>query len=180
MMKIDVVDNFIYLSDLNPISSKDIKLQISGYGFRLNNDGVYHLEHPEPMYILTSLFEFMEANDYDYELSDNASSSIQNNQRSNEELDSFKEDALRIKNGEIEEDDLSDFREFLNTLPRTLRDHQEKSAFHLYNTGNGANFSVPGAGKTTVVLSVYEKLRREGVVDTLFVLGPTACFYPDR
>ena len=46
---------------------------------RLNNDGVYHLEHPEPMYILTSLFNYGSDN-YDYELSDNASSSIQNNQ----------------------------------------------------------------------------------------------------
>jgi len=63
-------------------------------------------------------------------------------------------------------------------LPRQLRDHQEKSAFHLYKTGNAANFSVPGAGKTSVVLSVYEKLRQEGKVDCLFVVGPTACFYP--
>jgi len=45
---------------------------------------------------------------------------------------------------------------------------------------NGANFSVPGSGKTTAILSVYEKLKSEGKVNLLFVVGPPACFGPWR
>jgi len=66
----------------------------------------------------------------------------------------------------------------LNDLPRKLKSHQIKAAFHLYSLKNGANFSVPGSGKTSVVLSVYEKLKREGEVNMLFVVGPPASFQP--
>jgi SNF2 family DNA or RNA helicase len=39
---------------------------------------------------------------------------------------------------------------------------------------------VPGSGKTAVVLSTYEKLRSEGKVNTLLVVGPPSCFGPWR
>src|SRR5690606_4535463 len=42
------------------------------------------------------------------------------------------------------------------------------------------NFSVPGSGKTSVVLAYFQKLRQENKVNTLFVVGPPACFYPWR
>ncbi len=67
-----------------------------------------------------------------------------------------------------------------NNIPRKLKEHQLKAAFHLYLVGNGANFSVPGSGKTTAILSVYEKLKSEGKVNLLFVVGPPACFGPWR
>lgn len=63
---------------------------------------------------------------------------------------------------------------------RSLKKHQLKAATHLYLSKNGANFSVPGSGKTSVTLSVYEKLRQEGQVNTLFVVGPPSCFQPWR
>ena len=71
------------------------------------------------------------------------------------------------------------FNSFVKTVvKRKLKDHQFKAALHLLTAENGANFSVPGSGKTTVVISVFEKLRREGTVDSLFVVGPPACFAP--
>ena len=66
----------------------------------------------------------------------------------------------------------------METLPRKLKPHQIKAAFHFYSLKNGANFSVPGSGKTSVILSVYEKLKAEGKCNTLFVIGPPACFQP--
>ena len=65
-------------------------------------------------------------------------------------------------------------------IPRKLKQHQIKAGYHLYLVQNGANFSVPGSGKTAAVLSVYEKLKREGKVNLLFVIGPPACFGPWR
>src|SRR5205814_1816638 len=47
---------------------------------------------------------------------------------------------------------------------------------HLLTVGNGANFSVPGAGKTSVVLGVYSELRERGDVELLLVVGPGSCF----
>ena len=177
-MLIDIRDNSIFISNLNSQNAKMIKLQLSGYGFQSWENESYKLTHEEPMHILGLLFDYMSENEYDYQLTEQTQNFIDSNQRAVEEFDKFKERALKIKNGDVDENKFSEFQSYLDTLPRTLRDHQEKSAFHLYMTGNAANFSVPGAGKTNVVLSVYEKLRREGKVDTLFVVGPTACFFP--
>ncbi|NVN18263.1 DEAD/DEAH box helicase family protein [Muricauda sp. HICW] len=86
--------------------------------------------------------------------------------------------ALNIKSGILNEDSFTSFKDFLDELPRKLKPHQVKSAFHLYSLKNGANFSVPGSGKTSVVISVYEKLRLEGQCNVMFVVGPPPCFQP--
>lgn len=88
------------------------------------------------------------------------------------------QNAISIKKGEINKNEFVIFLDFLTTLPRKLKEHQIKAALHLYLLKNGANFSVPGSGKTSVVLSVYEKLRRDSEVNILFVVGPPASFQP--
>src|SRR4029077_15256012 len=65
-----------------------------------------------------------------------------------------------------------------SALPRKLKEHQLKAALHLLGVENGANFSVPGSGKTTVVLAVFAWLKHLGHVDSIFVVGPPACFVP--
>ena len=60
----------------------------------------------------------MDGNQFDYQLTENTLSFIERNQRTDEEFDGFKENALRIKNGDIDEDEFSDFRDYLDTLPR--------------------------------------------------------------
>ena len=86
-----------------------------------------------------------------------------------------------LKEGDLSNKEASQFRQFLDdNIPRKLKDHQLKSALHLLSVKNGANFSVPGSGKTTVVLSVFEMLRAQDVVDALFIVGPPACFRPWR
>lgn len=82
----------------------------------------------------------------------------------------------RYKDGTIDPNELNKHNEFLRTLKRQLKDHQVKASLHLYLAKNAANFSVPGSGKTTVVISVYERLKKEGIVDTLYVIGPLSCF----
>lgn len=72
--------------------------------------------------------------------------------------------------------DFNDFCNFTETLNRKLKDHQKKSAYHLYKSKNAANLSVPGSGKTSVVLTYYEKLKNEKKVDALFIIGPKSCF----
>ncbi|MBK6883227.1 MAG: DEAD/DEAH box helicase family protein [Flavobacteriales bacterium] len=91
----------------------------------------------------------------------------------------FVRTARDYKNAELDNEDYQTHVGFLRTqIKRNLRDHQKKAFYHLSKVGNGANFSVPGSGKTTVVLSAYEKKRIEGVVNLLFVVGPPSCFGP--
>lgn len=89
-------------------------------------------------------------------------------------------DGARFKRAEPVAAELRPFLDFLGALPRRLKQHQVKAAIHFLAVENGANFSVPGSGKTTVVLTVFEWLRRQGIVSTLFVVGPPSCFGPWR
>lgn len=86
-----------------------------------------------------------------------------------------------LKDGSLDDKNIEDFIRFLaHGVARRLKGHQYKAAVHLLCTENGANFSVPGSGKTTVVLAVFHHLRDLGKIDSLFVVGPPACFGPWR
>ncbi len=98
----------------------------------------------------------------------------------NRQLTIAREQGARLKEAEPVSGELKPFLDFLGGLPRRLKPHQIKAAIHLLAVGNGANFSVPGSGKTTVVLSVFEWLRQRKIVNTLFVVGPPSCFGPWR
>ena len=64
----------------------------------------------------------------------------------------------------------------------TLRLKRELTAFQISNLkslvtmNNGANFSVPGAGKTSTTLAVWEFLRATGKVQRLMVICPRSAF----
>lgn len=71
-------------------------------------------------------------------------------------------------------DELSLPREFT----RTLKDFQKLSVAHLIQVPYAANFSVPGSGKTTMVLAAYARLKSEGAVHKLVVICPRSAFDP--
>lgn len=53
-----------------------------------------------------------------------------------------------------------------------LTGFQRRDISKLLSLRHGANFSVPGAGKTRVALAVYEALRAAGTVERLLVVAP--------
>lgn len=59
---------------------------------------------------------------------------------------------------------------------RELREFQIRDIGKLLALPNGANFSVPGAGKTTVSYALYEAERLAGRVDRLLVVAPLSAF----
>jgi SNF2 family DNA or RNA helicase len=75
------------------------------------------------------------------------------------------------------------FSDLLNTLSscgfkRRLTEPQLHALYHLRTVQNGANFSVPGSGKTSIVLAYYCLLKHEGIVDSILVIGPASSFEP--
>jgi SNF2 family DNA or RNA helicase len=101
-------------------------------------------------------------------------------EHSNALLQNAKAEGTRVKSGAISE--LPAQRDFLtfaaSELARPLKQHQLKAAVHFLTVHNGANFSVPGSGKTSVVLAVFQWLRSLGAIDALFVVGPPSSFGP--
>jgi SNF2 family DNA or RNA helicase len=61
-------------------------------------------------------------------------------------------------------------------LKRPLLPHQWRPVHHLLQVPNAANFSVPGAGKTGMVLAAFQGLKAQGAVECLVVIGPGSSF----
>jgi SNF2 family DNA or RNA helicase len=59
---------------------------------------------------------------------------------------------------------------------RELMWFQLRDLAHLLSLSHGANFSVPGAGKTTVAYALYEYERMRNRVDRLLVVAPLSAF----
>ncbi|MCA1674818.1 MAG: hypothetical protein LC799_22375, partial [Actinobacteria bacterium] len=59
---------------------------------------------------------------------------------------------------------------------RELRPFQVRDLGRLLSLANGANFSVPGAGKTTVAYAVYDAERAAGRVEQMLVVAPLSAF----
>ncbi len=59
---------------------------------------------------------------------------------------------------------------------RDLTDTQLRDLGRLLRLAHGANFSVPGAGKTTTLLAIYEAQRNAEKVDALLVVAPKNAF----
>jgi len=61
---------------------------------------------------------------------------------------------------------------------RVLKPYQIKGLEHFIKIKYGANFSVPGSGKTTMVYAYFDQLRQSGEIDKIFVIGPFSSFSP--
>ena len=64
------------------------------------------------------------------------------------------------------------------SFKRQLKDYQKESVEHLIEIGNGANFSVPGSGKTTMTYASISRWLEDEIVEKIIVIGPTASFMP--
>lgn len=105
-----------------------------------------------------------------------------------EEEERFKEfsvKALHIRNNKCDADEFAEFTEALvkNLPARSLYKLQLLSAYHMAFSQNACNFSVPGAGKTSIVYGAYaylHNLPKENPkhVNRLFIVGPLSSFGP--
>lgn len=57
-----------------------------------------------------------------------------------------------------------------------LASFQLRDTARLLSLGHGANFSVPGAGKTRVSLAVFAAMREQGLATRLLVVGPRSAY----
>ena len=156
--------------------------QLAYWGFSHDPDsGSFSVANSSSSDLAAKLVAYFERAGLPFRVDANLQAVLKQNEEARLALQRALQNCRQLKNGVAEPDDLANFRNFVdNTLSRPLKDHQFKAALHLLSATNGANFSVPGSGKTSVVLAVFERLRQQGDVDSLFVVGPPACFAPWR
>jgi SNF2 family DNA or RNA helicase len=129
--------------------------------------------------LISKVLGYFEEEKIACELSEHCQSFVEIRKQIIDKLISVKEVCSSFKEGNFVREEFDRFAEFVkNNVRRKLRDHQLKAAYHLYISENAANFSVPGSGKTSVVITVYEKLRLIGKVNLILVIGPPSCFGP--
>ncbi len=119
----------------------------------------------------------------EFDREQNISTALEAVQREAEDFAKFSNLAAEIWGRTVDTDE---FRHFIDvvesTCPnRTFYRKQLLSAFHLSFARNACNFSVPGAGKTSIVYAAYAFLKSlpetdSRRVDRILVVGPLASF----
>ena len=117
--------------------------------------------------------------------SGNVSAAVANYALEEEKFREFAEKARLIRDNHCDKGDFSDFVNSVSrNLPnRSLYELQLLSAYHLAFSQNACNFSVPGAGKTSVVYGAFaylSNLPAEDIkhVDRLLIISPLSAFGP--
>jgi SNF2 family DNA or RNA helicase len=166
-------------SSLSSVHSSQLKYW--GFSKLAGSPRVFNLNASDCRQPLGKLIAYFDSERLQYTLGPNCKKHADKLQSDLTELVRVREAGKSIKSGKFNAKRFAEFSSALQShVKRTLKEHQIRAAYHLYLTQNGANFSVPGSGKTSVVLAVYQKLLNEGKVNGLFVIGPSACFGPWR
>jgi len=194
-VQIDAVDNaFTILGDLGSIREKRrARSNFESIGASFDDEdkilipfsteeqpNEYDNEEKQYSAILRLLDKF----DIQYTKTEKAQTFVQEMDKENEDFTDFSVKAKNIRNNEHES---NDFREFTTVIEKNLKrelyDLQLLSSYHLAFSQNACNFSVPGAGKTSIVYSAYTYLKslpteNHKHVDRLLIICPLAAFAP--
>jgi len=139
--------------------------------------------------VLQELQMLMEKFSVGFSLSNETRSEVSSFDREQRLFRVFSEKALDIRNNRFDgkPELVEDFDKFQTILRdkiiRPLYPLQLLSAFHMAFSQNACNFSVPGAGKTSIVYAAYVYLKSlpendPRHVDRLLVIGPLSSFAP--
>ena len=97
----------------------------------------------------------------------------------------FSDKALHIRNNDCDTEEFREFSESLikNLPARSLYPLQLLSSYHMAFSQNACNFSVPGAGKTSIVYGAYAYLHNlpqnnPKHINQLLIVGPLSSFGP--
>ncbi len=117
--------------------------------------------------------------------SGNVSEAVNQYAMEEEKFSEFSEKARSIRDNHCDKKDFAAFVDSVsaNMQNRSLYQLQLLSAYHLAFAQNACNFSVPGAGKTSVVYGAFAYLSRlkpedKKYVDKLLIISPLSAFGP--
>ncbi len=151
------------------------RVKLNNYGYKVSNpkDTQYTFENFELNHELALLsFEYLkQQNDYIIKKTQVLENFL-TNLKTRVDIIDLVEVGKSIK----EHDNI--FSENPPSFKRILIDYQRMPVYHFIELKCVANFSVPGSGKTTIVLAGFDFLKNEGIVDKLLVIGPYSSLMP--
>jgi SNF2 family DNA or RNA helicase len=131
----------------------------------------YRLEGESAASAVTEVVRYLQDAGFSFALNDEAQNIYQSSRNDEVALDSAVETGKRLKTHPQN-------RISIPNLKRAYKPYQAPAVAHLVNVAHAANFSVPGSGKTAIVLMAFAVLRASRTIDKLVVIGPSAAFVP--
>lgn len=186
MINIDLLEKIIIIEDSSGRLKASQTSQLTFWGFRQSpKQNNYKLKssvsQEEVNTIILKVIKYLDKEKIPFSLSVSCEKCVSQLYKEKDEINKIRKQAKDYKDGNYDNAEFNRFITFVSRhIPRTLKGHQVKATFHHYLIKNAANFSVPGSGKTAVILTLYEKLKLDDEVNMLFVVGPVACFRPWR
>lgn len=150
-----------------------------------DNKIIVSLNNKQPIEILSKMHEILKKYGFEEDKDIVSNKIVENFYEEEKNFQLFSQNAFDIRNNHCNKEGFFKFTESLkNNLPnRNLYELQLLSAYHLAFSRNACNFSVPGAGKTSIVYGAYAYLKNlqpsEGKkVDKLLIISPLSAFGP--
>ena len=139
----------------------------------------------EPFSILSNVSSMLSKYGFTEKQSSSSEKIVQDYYEEERRFADFSKKALLIRNNECDTDEFAAFTHSVseNLTARSLYPLQLLSAYHMAFSQNACNFSVPGAGKTSIVYGAYAYLHNLPETDTkhvdrLLIVGPLSSFGP--
>ncbi len=152
------------------------KNQILIYGFQKTTNG-YKLTNDKIIETVIKLNSYLNDEGISFSAPESFKKIVDENEASISSFDQLRLRASNYKKADFDDTEFKRYMRFCDTnILRKLKPHQLKASYHMYTIRNAANFSVPGSGKTSTVLTAYEKMRVDGLVNCLVVVGPPSSF----
>ncbi len=135
--------------------------------------------------ILSDMHQMLEKYGFQEQKSTSSEKVLSDFYEEEEKFKIFSDKALNIRNNNCIAQEFEDFTKAVesNLTARSLYPLQLLSAYHLAFSQNACNFSVPGAGKTSIVYGAYAYLHNlpetdNKRIDNMLIVGPLSSFGP--
>lgn len=139
----------------------------------------------EPFAVMSNISSMLAQYGFSETQSESSEKVVQDYYEEERRFAEFSKKALHIRNNECDTTEFESFTQSVaeNLTARSLYPLQLLSAYHMAFSQNACNFSVPGAGKTSIVYGAYAYLRNLPIddpkhVDRLLIVGPLSSFGP--
>ncbi len=154
------------------------KGQLQYYGFKrsIDDKNIYIYKDIDFINVAKEAYKYLVQHKITVEVSSILKNAIDDEIKEYKKFEELKQKAEAFKNGGFNDESFKKFCSFTRTLPRKLKPHQIKASYHHFLLSNSADFSVPGSGKTATLLTVYEAMKRNNIVNCIFVVGPLSSF----
>ncbi|CAC9438266.1 hypothetical protein BSPLISOX_143 [uncultured Gammaproteobacteria bacterium] len=171
------------------LANRRLMFSLKRLGYDKSNENlIIPYEEHVKIQVLQELQELLKKFNFSEKKSQEVQSSLDSFYQEKATFENFSNQARVIRNykfDELKQD--KNFVDFCQVVTKEFtkrepKDFQWLSAFHMAFSQKSCNFSVPGAGKTTIVYAAYTYLRSvndiDKKVDKLVVIGPKSSFSP--